>query len=50
MFEVYEGYEVYEVYEVYEGYEVKADICSAIWENLILYCPKFSAFVVAVLN
>ena len=30
--------------------EAKASICSAIKENLILYCRKFSAFVVAVIN
>ena len=32
------------------GLEVKASICSANKENLILYCRKFSAFVVAVIN
>ena len=32
------------------GPEAKASICSAIKENLILYCPKFSAFVFAVIN
>ena len=31
------------------GLEAKASICSAIKENLILYC-KFSSFVVAVIN
>ena len=30
--------------------ETKASICSAIKENLIIYCRKFSAFVVAVIN
>ena len=30
--------------------EAKASICSTIEENLILYCRKFSAFVVTVLN
>ena len=30
--------------------EVKASICSAIKENIILYCRNFSAFVVAVIN
>ena len=30
--------------------EVKASICSTIEENLILYCRKFSAFVVDVIN
>ena len=30
--------------------EAKASICSAIKENLILYCRKFTAFVVAVRN
>ena len=29
--------------------EVKASICSTIKENLLLYCPKFSAFVVIVI-
>ena len=32
------------------GLEAKASICSAIKENLILYCRKFSAFVLAVIN
>ena len=32
------------------GCEAKASIRSAIKENLILYCRKFSAFVVAVIN
>ena len=32
------------------GCEVKASICSTIKENVILYCHKFSAFVVAVIN
>ena len=32
------------------GLEAKARICSAIKENLILYCPKFSAFAIAVIN
>ena len=32
------------------GLEEKASICSEIKGNLILYCPKFSAFVVAVIN
>ena len=32
------------------GCEAKASICSAIKENLILYCHKFSAFVVTVIN
>ena len=32
------------------GLEAKVSICSAIEENLILYCPKFSTFVVAVIN
>ena len=27
----------------------KAGICYTIIENLLLYCPKFSAFVVAVI-
>ena len=26
----------------------KASICSTIKRNLLLYCPKFSAFVIAV--
>ena len=30
--------------------QAKASICSAIKENLILFCRKFSAFVVAVVN
>ena len=29
--------------------QVKASICSTIKENLLLYCRKFSAFVVAVI-
>ena len=28
---------------------VKASICSTVEENLLLYCCKFSAFVVAVI-
>ena len=32
------------------GCEVKASVSFAIKENLILYCRKFSAFVVAVIN
>ena len=32
------------------GLEAKASICSAIKENLVLYCPKFSVFVVAAIN
>ena len=32
------------------GCEVKASIFSAIKKHLILYCRKFSAFVVAVIN
>ena len=32
------------------GCEAKTSICSAIKENLILYCGKFSALVVAVIN
>ena len=32
------------------GLEVKASICSAIKENLILYCRKFSTFVIAVIH
>ena len=32
------------------GCEAKTSICSAIKENLILYCRKFSALVVAVIN
>ena len=32
------------------GPEVKASICSTIKENLILYCRKFSAFVVAAIK
>ena len=31
-------------------YEAKASICSAIKENLILYCHKFAALAVAVIN
>ena len=30
--------------------EAKASICSAIKENIILYCLKFSAFVVAAIS
>ena len=29
---------------------LEAGICSAIKENLVLYCRMFSAFVVAVIN
>ena len=29
--------------------QVKASICSTIKENLLLYCRKFSAFVIAVI-
>ena len=29
-------------------FQLKASICSTIKENLLLYCRKFSAFVVAV--
>ena len=29
--------------------EAKASICSTIKENLLLYCRKFSAFVVVVI-
>ena len=32
------------------GCEAKASICSTIKENLMLYCRKFSALVVAVIN
>ena len=32
------------------GCEAKVSICSAIKENLISYCRKFSEFVVAVIN
>ena len=32
------------------GLEAKASICSKIKEKQILYCRKFSAFVVAVIN
>ena len=32
------------------GLEAKANICSRIKETLILYCRKFSAFVVVVIN
>ena len=32
------------------GHEAKHNICSTIKENLILYCRKFSAFVVAAIN
>ena len=32
------------------GYEAKASMCSAIKKNSILFCRKFSAFVVAVIN
>ena len=30
--------------------QVKVSICSTIKENLLLYCRKFSAFVVVVIN
>ena len=30
--------------------QVKASICSTIKENLLLYCRKFSAFAVAIIN
>ena len=30
--------------------EIKSNICSTIQENVILYCCKFSAFVVAIIN
>ena len=30
--------------------QVKASICSTIKEDLLLYCRKFSAFVVVVIN
>ena len=30
--------------------QVKASICSTIKENLLLYCRKFLAFVVVVIN
>ena len=29
--------------------ESKASICSTILENLLLYCPKFSLFVAAIM-
>ena len=29
--------------------EAKASICSTINENLLLYCPKFLAFVIVVI-
>ena len=29
--------------------ETKASICSKIKENLLLYCRKFSAFVIAII-
>ena len=29
--------------------EVNTSICSTIKENLLLYCPQFSAFVMAVI-
>ena len=32
------------------GLEAKASICYTVKENLALYCPKFLAFVVAVIN
>ena len=32
------------------GCEAKVNICSAIKENLISYCRKFSALVVVVIN
>ena len=32
------------------GLEGKASICSEIKENLILYCRRFLAFVVALIN
>ena len=32
------------------GCESKASICSAIKDNLILYCQKFLAFIVAVIS
>ena len=32
------------------GLEAIASICSEIKENLILYCRKFLAFIVAVVN
>ena len=32
------------------GFEMKAIMCSVIEENLILHYPKFSPFVVAVIN
>ena len=32
------------------GLKAKASICSTIKENLILFCRKFSVFVVAVVN
>ena len=30
--------------------EAKASICSAVKENVLLYCRKFLAFAVAVIN
>ena len=30
--------------------QVKASMCSTIKENVLLYCRKFSAFVVVVIN
>ena len=32
------------------GCKAKTSLCSAIKENLISYCRKFSAFIVAVIN
>ena len=32
------------------GLEAKVSICSTIKENLFLYCRKFSAFAVAIIN
>ena len=32
------------------GLEAQASICSAIKENLILYCRKFLAFAVPIIN
>ena len=32
------------------GLEAKASICYTVKENLVLYCRKFLAFVVAVIN
>ena len=31
------------------GLQVKANICSTIKENLLLYCDRFLAFVIAVI-